>query len=207
MTSEFHVREFNSMLFNPIQVPDGADVLKLYKDLAKYKEFKLNPGEGIDKNKVLLYIFSMYDLHSPYRKKYDDVRKRKIAIAHDVKFPMDEEGRFASPIEDLLQGKNEKVNRMIVAYVRMHRNFKYSYLVSLEASYYGMLEGVIAGDNTKVKTIKEAQEELEETLMDVLAGDNNIETRKELLQYMEDERLGLRPEDIAQKMRDGRKPV
>lgn len=207
MNTNFHQREFSQMLYNPLTIPDGGDVLKIYKDLAKYRDLKISPGEGIDNNKVLLYIFCMYDLHSPYRKKYDDVSKRKVAVAHDVGFPMNEEGIFYAPIEDFLKGKNEKVNRKIVAYVRMHRNFKYSYLVTLEASYYGMMNDVLLGDKSKVKLIKEAQQELEETMTEVLNQDTNTRLQGELLKYMEDERLGLRPEDIALKLREGKKPV
>ncbi len=195
------------MLFNPLKVPDGENVLKYYKELNKYKEFKADAGEGIDNNKLMQYIMLVYDINSPYREKYSDIVKRKIEAAHDVEFEVEEGGSFASPVEDFLKGNNEKVNRKIVAFCRLHRNFKYSFLVTIESSYYNVMLEILNGETKKISEARTIQQELEETLLDMLNGDKDANLKDELLKYMEDERLGLRPEDIAQKLQDKQQPV
>lgn len=149
MKSSFHPKEFQQMMYNPERIPSGTSVLQFYKDLAKIKEFKTSSGEGIDDNKVLLYVILMYDKNSPYRKKFADVLKRKIEVAHDTEFPTIEGGNFEPPVEDFLKGRNEKVNKKIVAYVRMHRNYKYSYLVTIDESYYSLMLDILGRRDKK----------------------------------------------------------
>ena len=207
MKTSFHPKEFQQMMYNPERVPEGTSVLSFYKDLGKIREFKASAGEGIDDNKVLLYVLCMYDKNSPYRKKYNDVLKRKIEVAHDCGFETTEGGNFAPPIEDFLKGKNEKVNKKICAYVRMHRNYKYAYLVAMDESYYTLMLQIIGGETKKIADAKSAQEELEQTLLEMLNEDTNPYLKDEMLRYMENERLALRPEDIAKAVQEGKSPI
>lgn len=207
MKSQFNDKEFLQMMYNPQRIPAGESVLKFYKELGKVRAFKLDPGEGIDNNQLMQYIFCMYDKNSPYRKKYSDALKRKIEIAHDVEFPEEGGGVFVSPVEDLLKGKNRIVNQKIVEYVRLHRNFKYAFLVSIEASYYTMMIEVMGGSVKQVSDMKGIQIELEDTMLEILNQDNNPYLKEEILRYMEDERLQLRPEDIAKKIQAGESPI
>lgn len=195
------------MMYNPVRVPEGVNILKFYKDLSKVRVFKLTPGEGIDNNKLMQYILCMYDKNSPYRKKYSDVLKRKVEIAHDVEFKDIGGGIFESPIEDLLKGKNRVVNRKIVEYVRLHRNFKYAFLVSIEASYFTLMVDIMGGETKRISDARSIQMELEDTMMEIINQDNNPYLRDEILRYMEDERLKLRPEDMAKKHQNGETPI
>lgn len=207
MTSQFHTKEFQQMMYNAYKVPEGVLVLTFYKDLNKVKEFKLDPGEGIDNNKLMLYILCTYDKNSPYRKKFPDILKRKIEVAHDCGFETIESGNFDSPVEDFLKGNNHVVNQKIVAYVRLHRSYKYSYQISVEASYYNLMLEILGGDTKNIKQARELKDELEENLLELLNQDNNPFLKDEILRYMENERLRLRPEDIALKMQNGETPV
>lgn len=207
MTSQFNEREFSQMMYNPIKVPEGVSVLKFYKDLNKVRTFKLSPGPEIDNDKLMQYIFCMYDKNSPYRKKYPDVLKRKVEIAHEVGWEDIGGGVFEPPIEDLLKGKNLVVNKKIVEYVRLHRNFKYAFLVSIEASYYNIMVDIMGGETKRISDARSIQTELEDTLMEILNQDNNPYLKDEILRYMEDERLKLRPEDVAKKLQNGESPV
>jgi hypothetical protein len=202
MKPSFHSKEYNGIMYPPDRVPEGTDILKFYKDLSKIKEFRLNPGEGLENTKVMQYIICLYDKASPYRRKYNDVLKRKIEVAHDCEFEVEAGGNFMPPVEDFLRGKNRVVNQKAVAYVRMHRNFKYSYMVTIEESYYKLMLEILGGETKKIATAKEVQGELEETLLEILNQDNNPYLRDEILRYLEDERLQLRPEDIAKKAQE-----
>jgi len=190
-----------------MRVPEGSSVLKFYKDLNRVRAFKLDPGPGIDNDKLMQYVFCMYDKNSPYRKKFPDVLKRKIEIAYEVGFKDVGGGIFEPPIEDLLKGRNQVVNKKIVEYVRLHRNFKYAFLVSIEASYYNLMVDIMGGETKRIGDARSIQTELEDTLMEILNQDNNPYLKDEILRYMEDERLQLRPEDIAKKLQNGESPI
>jgi len=207
MKSQFNDKEFSQMMYSPARVPEGTDVLKFYKELSKHRAFRLDPGEGIDNNKLMQYIFCMYDKNSPYRRKYSDVLKRKIEAAHDVGFEDTGGGVFTSPIEDMLKGHNRVVNYKIVEYVRLHRNFKYAFLVSIETSYYSIMLDIMGGSTKQIGDARNIQTELEDTLIEILNQDNNPYLKDEILRYMEDERLQLRPEDIAKKIQNGESPI
>jgi len=204
MNTQFHSKEFQNMMFNVDKIPEGTSVLRFYKELGKIREFKTSAGEGLDNNKVNLYVLLMYDKGSPYRKKYTDVLKRKIEVAHDVEFEVVEGGIFDSVVEDFLKGRNVIVNKKIVQFVRMHRNYKYSYQVSIEATYANLMLDIQSGDTKGIKTLGELRDELEENLLEILNQDNNPYLKDEILRYIEDERLALRPEDIAKKAQNGK---
>jgi hypothetical protein len=207
MKSQFTDKEFSQMMYNPIRIPEGSSVLKFYKDLSKVRAFRLDPGEGIDNDLIMQYVLCMYDKGSPYRKKYSDVLKRKIEVAHDIGFEDIGGGSFTSPIEDMLKGHNRVVNQKIVEYVRLHRNFKYAFLVSIETSYYSIMLDIMGGSTKQIGDARNIQTELEDTLMEILNQDNNPYLKDEILRYMEDERLQLRPEDIAKKLQNGEAPI
>ena len=207
MNWQFTNIEFRGMLYNPSKVPEGGSVFKIFPDLKKYQPFKKSPGEELNNDLVMLYIFCMYDKSTPYRGKYTDVLKRKIEIAHDVGFTMDEKGVFAEPVEDMLKGNNKIVNRKITEFVRIHRSFKYTYLVTIEASYYNVMLEVMEGATKRIPDLRSIQEELEDTMVDLLNEDDNPYIRDAVLRYMEEERLQLRPEDIALKLSNNEQPV
>jgi len=207
MKSQFNDKEFSQMMYNPTRIPEGENVFKVFKDLGKVRAFKLDPGEGIDNDKLMKYIFCVYDKNSPYRKKFSDVLKRKIEVAHDVGFKDVGGGIFDPPVEDFLKGKNRIVNSKIVEYVRLHRNFKYAFLVSIEASYYNIMLDIMGGATKQISDARSIQTELEDTLMEILNQDNNPYLRDEILRYMEDERLHLRPEDMSNKLQNGESPI
>jgi hypothetical protein len=196
------------MLFNPTKVVEGKSVLKIFPELSKHKIFRTSPGPEIDNNLVLLFIMCIYDKGTPYRGKYSDVLKRKAEVANDVGFKHDEEGNFETPIEDMLKGNNEVVNRKIVEYVRIHRNIKYTYFVAMEQAYYDlMLESLSDPKAKSMEKFKEMQIELEDTMSDLLNDDENPYLKDRVLRYIAEVRLGLRPEDIAKKIKNGETPV
>ena len=202
MILQFHQKEYAQIRFDPTRVPEGTDILKFHKELSKYKEFRLSPGEGLSNDKVMQYIICMYDYNSPYRQKYSDVLKRKIEVAHDCQFKTEAGGEFEPMVEDFLKGKNTVVNLKAVTYVRLHRNFKYAYMVTIEESYYKLMLEILGGETKKIATAKEVQAELEATLLEMLNQDNNPYLKDEMLRYMESERLALRPEDYAKRARE-----
>lgn len=207
MNWQFINKEFSGMMFNPTKVSDGVSIFKTFPELSKYKVFKKNPGEALDNDKVMLFIFCMYDKSTPYRPKHIDILKRKIEIAHDIGFPVSDTGNFEDPVEDMLRGKNNVVNEKIVEFVRLQRSFKYSYLVAIESSYYNVMIDVISGATKRIQELRSIQEELEDTMIQILNEDDNPFIKDAVLKYIEDERLELRPEDIALKLSKNEPPI
>ncbi|MBE3086023.1 MAG: hypothetical protein IMZ64_07385 [Bacteroidetes bacterium] len=197
MIGQFTNIEFKGMMFNPAKVPDGDSIFKVYPDLKKYPIFKKSPGVGLDNDLVMLYIMCMYDKSTPYRGKFEDILKRKMEVAHDIGFPLDETGTFAEPVEEMMKGKNPLINMKIVEFVRLHRSFKYTFLVTIESSYYNVMLEVLDGSTKRIADLKGIQEELEETMIQILHDDDNPYLRDAVLRYMEEDRLHLRPEDVA----------
>jgi len=193
-------------MYNVEKVPEGVNILTFFKDFNKIKEFRLNPGEGLDNNKVMTYIVLMYDKSSPYRRKFTDVLKRKIEVAYDCGFETIEGGVFESPVEDMLKGRNVIINQKIVRYVMMHRSYKYAYQISVEAAYFNLMLEIQAGETKSISKLADLRDALEENLMEILNEDNNPYLKDEILRYMENERLALRPEDFAKKARDEETP-
>lgn len=204
---QFRSLEFQSMMFNVDKIPEGVTVIQFFKELGKIREFKASAGEGIDDNKVNLYVLLLYDKGSPYRKKYTDILKRKIEVVHDVGFEISPDGTFESVVEDFLRGRNSVVNKKIVAFVRMHRNYNYSYQVSVETAYSNLMLEIQGGETKSLKSLADMRDDLERNLTEMLGQDNNPFLKDEMLRYMENERLELRPEDIAKKAQNGEKPV
>jgi len=210
MNTQFASVEFEKMMFNPTRVPDGGNILEEFPILKKYKIFNRQPWPKAsveEKTRVMQWIMAVYDQHTPYRISIADMNKRKIEAGRDVGFEIDDRGVFSETIENMMRGMNKTVNAKIVEFVRMHRSPKYSYLVALETSYYNLLTQIMDGDSKNVKDLRNIQTEMESVLDEVLNKDENFILRKTVYRYMEEERLALRPEDIAMKLMKGEDPI
>jgi hypothetical protein len=69
-----------------------------------------------------------------------------------------------------------------------------------------MLE-VIEGATKRIPDLRNIQEELEETMAQLMVEDDNPYLKDAVLRYMEEERLGLRPEDIALKLANNEQAI
>lgn len=196
LLTNFAESEFSDMMFNVAEVPQQKHILNAFTKLRKIKEFsvKLN---SLHKDKLIRYIMFLYDAKSPFRVKFSNILKRKVEAAKGAGWMVLGNGLFEENVEAVLRGDNKHANQMIVAFVRLHRNFKYSYLIALEESFYRYLNETLSGNMANVTKMKSNQSELEEIITELLNDDNNFKVREQLLRYAENERLNLRPEDIA----------
>lgn len=196
LADNFNEKEFLLMMFNVVEVPPQKHVINAFPKLKKVREF-LRPLSSLNKNKVIRYIMFLYDKNSPFRVKYQDVLQRKVEAAKGAGWDTGEGGIFNDDVERVLRGHNTAVNEMIMAFIRLHRNFKYSYMIGLEESFYRMMLEVMSGEMGNVSKMKQTQEELEITMLELTAEDNSPGLRDTFLRYVEQARLNLRPEDIA----------
>ena len=196
LSDNFSEKEFTRMMFNVLEVPPQKHIVNHFAKLKKVREFS-RPLARLNKNKVIRYIMFLYDKNSPFREKFQDVLKRKVEAARGAGWETGEGGVFTNDVEEVLRGHNITINEMAVAFIRLHRNFKYSYLVGLEESFYRMLLEIMTGEMSNVQKMKSTQAELEDIILELTNEDNNPGMRDTLLRYVEQARLNLRPEDIA----------
>lgn len=198
MQSSFIERDFNKLIVNVRSVPKERSLLRAFPELAKHREFKVQ-FEKLNKDNVIRYVVYMYDRNTPFRRKFPDILKRKIEAAKEAGFKISEGGMFEEEVETLLRGKDNKVNDMVCAYARIHKNFKYSFFITMEEIFYSLMRSIVDGDLKNIAELKKTQLELDETMNELLTDDKNPFLIERFLRYIEKERLALRPEDIARK--------
>ena len=207
MNSQFAPIQFKDMWLDPSVVPEGESIFNRYPELKKYKIFTKSAGKSINGTMLLQWIMCVYDQATPYREQFNNVSKRKTEAARDVGFDVTDSGIFETDVEKFMKGGNSTVNAKIVEYIRRHRNWKYTYLVAMESSYYKIMDEVVSGKTERVKELRNIQEELEQTMADILNQDDNVVLKDTVMRYIEEERLSIRPEAIAMKIAKGETPV
>lgn len=198
--SSFIGRDFSKLMINVRSIPKEKSLLRAFPELGKHPEFKVQ-FENIDKDKIIRYVVYICDRNTPFRKKYPDILKRKVEVAKEAGFKINEKGLFEDEVEAFLRGENDKVNDMIVAYARIYKNFKYSFFITMEEIFYQLMRSIVQGELKNVAELKKTQKELDETMNELLNDDNNPFLTRRFLRYIEKERLALRPEDIARKLK------
>jgi len=209
MELEFQASDFSKLMFPILSMPDNIDPIKHFPKLEKWEEFH-NPEEKKPwsiqkKNKIFRYIVLMYDKESPFRVKIDSLTRRKVEVSKYVKLIADAKN-VPEDVMEIIQGKNERVNKMVIAYARMHRNSLYSLILGLEKQFYGDLLK-IEGNTKSDSNISDTQKKLEEKTIEFLNQDNTPLLQDELFAYIEEQRLSLwRPEGIAESISKGEDP-
>lgn len=199
--------DFTDMILPVNKIKYNSDVLKEYKILKDWKEFKLHTT--LSKTKIIKYIACMYDVNSPFRKKIkDDVVKRK-AEASSYAGLREDNGTISEEVRKIINNENKNVNEMIVAYARMHRNIKWSFIILQERIFYDQMLKIMNGDEpSKSIDLEKIQKSIEEATIELLNEDNNRNLVDDFMRIIEENRLDeIRPEGIAEKVKKGQVPV
>ena len=198
--------QFTRLSLNVHKLKPRQNPLTRFPILQEFDEFLVKVS-NIKTSVILKYIVYMYDYNSPLRLKIENIQLRKFNAMHLAGVSPNEEGEYSEGINDILMNNNEAVLKMIFRYVRIHRGSKYSYLVSLQEGYFIAQDKLSQGQVTNFDTIKKTQAEIEKVTTDLLAEDDMNKLRGKFLDYVEVERLGLRPEDIAMAFKNGDDPL
>jgi hypothetical protein len=127
--------DFEKLQFNVYDTEEGIDLLLKFPELTKYPEF-LVPLQDINKSKLIKYIVYCYDKRSPFVTIEKNLLRRKVMCAKESGWSPDAKGKFDAHVEAIIKGEDAKANRMVIRYVRMHRDSKYSLLVAAMEMYY-----------------------------------------------------------------------
>ena len=197
----FQKKDFSDCLVNPME-----DKLRDNELLKSFPEFK-KPLGLIPANNVFKYIICVYDKNSPFRKKFDDIIKRKTEAAMFSDFKVNEFNEFDEKYYAILICKNETVNKMILRYGRMQYSSEYSYLTTMEDLYHRQLEGVRKGEDIDTKKIKQTRDEITSTIDILTTKDRNMHLHYDLLKIIDDDSLDIYPEDIAERIAKKEPPL
>lgn len=157
---------------------------------------------GIDKQKVISYIILVYDLKTQLRKEYPFFNQRKVVAAELAGFPKKKDGKFTVEYENVLIGKNERVNKAISKYIRLFYNPKYLMLVY----YWSILSLEFENINNKkessdfkntIANIEKLEAKIVECEEFLYGGQEQRDAVQALYEEVEKENLRLKPENIA----------
>jgi hypothetical protein len=170
-------------------------------------ELKLLPEFQVDINdldKVIRYIILLHDIQTPYRKLFPDYPVRKKEAALHAGWKLNKQGIFDQYVENIVLGRNQVANGLIMSYLRLFNNPDYL----LYVSFWEMLSREIQNSMTEtdpkiIKIIRENMEKLSSAISrleeSIFGGKEVEQMRKALYASLINQRL-LRPEEVAKQI-------
>lgn len=213
---EYPKEEMKKAILDLYELPEETDLLKTFPILKSIQGFDYNfkdfKAPDQVRNSTIRYINYVYSAGLTIIKgRYPDYLKRKVECARLAGFHYDQHtGKFNPKIEEILSCKNKQTNQMIIGFLRYNYSDKYAtmqitrdrYYRSLAADYDQPMEDF--GEEKKRIVLLQEIEKMEH---EYLQGDKTTELTVALIQNIEAEALGLKPEDIASRLREGRSPI
>jgi hypothetical protein len=207
---DFKATDFEKLTFNVFRLDTTTKPLFEYFPILEtyFKEFKL---VELDISLVLKYVIFMYDSRTPLQF-IDNVFKRKAEAMRLSGIPCSETGEFDEEYVNSFDGFNTDINKIIIKYCRIQRSHDFSELVFYDNMFYAEMRNVQsetdASKRAKIlEIISKAKEQVNKLKELTLLGDNTPRLVNYLLSEVEDETLGLSPEEIAEKMASGFDPL
>jgi len=195
--------DFEGMMVNPFAILKSENIFTDFALLDLHPEFKLPIPEKLILNRVIAFIACVYDMKSPLQT-IDDVIRKKGEAAELCSFNKVSTGDNKYMIEymDIIQGKNDVINKMIIAYCRMQGSHEWTQLCVYNDKFYEMilqLKDLTDPSEQKVTmaNIQFIKKSFDEVKSDFLAHDTNKYLDKAVTDTIEFETLNLRPEHIA----------
>ncbi len=130
----------------------GQDIVDKLKELQQYEEFARYPSK--DRNFVIRYVAYAYDPESPFVKNStSELSKRKEVAADQAGFERNAKtGKFAESVYEMMDFKNEDVNKMIFCYLRILNNYTWVQITTDEQlfwEYTKLLNDPLKNDDEK----------------------------------------------------------
>lgn len=175
---------------------------RVEEKLRKYKEFRRSPGK-LPRGKVVQYIILMYDVSN------DDIRgefpyypQRKREICKMVGLVGGNNKKLEKYAEDMMVGKNETINNMIIRYLTLFNNPDLLMLASYYEMYIQINKEALRGQYSKdtISNIEKLNLQIKELTDRIFRGKDETELRAELYKAIEEQSLGIRPEEVAERI-------
>lgn len=141
----WEAKDFSKMKVNVFSMDGERNCLKENEWLQKvfYKfidDEELNGLKGVTINQLVRVILVCYDPNSPLVVRIQDIKQRKIEAftIFETKIYKDS-NRFSGDVEDIIMGRNEKFNRMVLQFLKCVDNLAYCSMSYYLESYYDLL--------------------------------------------------------------------
>lgn len=207
-TVDLEKLNYTKMMCNIMLLPPKKNPLEEFDFFKKHKEFHA-PLIQLNKTKVLKYICLVYDKGSPLHDAFKDLTRIKMIAAELAQFIKEENGFFNGKVEDIIRCDSttetgRRVNAMIIRYVTGMKSVLYQKWVLYSELHTRESLKLLNGES-KIDNFKKISEELEECESQLLSGDNHL--HEDLTKYYFEDKIELRPEDIAARLANGDAPI
>ena len=115
-------------------------------------------------------------------------------------------------VADMLSGKNKNFNMCVISYIRIQHAPKFAKFVIFDMKLYKSMEEFVDDESSEkdkdlFNLINSLETEVSTLENELIKNDPSLEIREELYAEVERIALGIRPEDIAEKMAAGEDPL
>ena len=196
--------DFTSCLFDPTSAGFVKDLIDEYKEFASYK--------GENKKSVFTYVVILYDKESPLWAMEKEYFRRKVLAAELSGLPTNDNGGFKKDTKEILEGQNDDVNKLVVAYLASTGNLEFQMLISDMVMFNGYQAKVLKGqyDKDTYKVMEAIKDGMEKRTRKIFgSGDKDELERVRVMLYeaAEKERQRLQPEAVVKMVeKDGDVP-
>lgn len=147
---------------------------------------------GMDVDRLLIYYAMLVDRGS-HLLEIDNIRERKTEAMRIAKLPKREEG-IPEWVQEVIIG-SLYVNRVKNRLLYVQYNNDWSLLVTLQDAYYKMLDEVSTGGSSKAKEAIAIKNQMDSLIEAMNKGPVTLEDREIVYMILEEESLGIRPEE------------
>lgn len=178
-----------------------------FMKLTRFKEFKKEPT-GIHISKIIPYVILMYDpAGAMIEQQFPYLPQRKMEVAKMTGLVYRGE-QISEHVEKALIGQSPQVNGMIIRYLQQFNNPDFEMLATYKEIYAALNKAAFTGVHSVqiINSIERVHQGIEVLTEKILKGKDETRLRADLYMSVEGHGLGVRTEDIAEKLKRGEEP-
>jgi len=167
---------------------------------------ELNSLKGITMNLMVRSIVLCYDPNSPLVTRIQDIKARKVEAFQllNVKTYKERKNMFSEDVDNIILGKNEKFNRMVLQFLKVVDSMAYTSMSYFTESYYDLLAQLSSQDpKERAQTmvlIEKIELQAKRKAKEFFMGDDNM------INYVASDNIyeeadALTPEAMAKKLK------
>lgn len=206
----WEAKDFSKMKVNVFSMDRERNCLKENEWLQKvfYKfidDEELNALKGVTINQLVRVILVCYDPNSPLVVRIQDIKQRKIEAftIFETKIYKDS-NRFSGDVEDIIMGRNEKFNRMVLQFLKVVDNLAYCSMSYYLESYYDLLSQLQKQEGKDLAQIliliEKIEAQVKKKSKEMFVGDEVL-SNYVASDAIYEEAAALTPEAIAKKLK------
>lgn len=202
----FEDSDFDDLTYNVHKISLAHDPLEQFPLFKRFPEFKVNL-DHIKTGSWFRYIVYMYDPNSPLILKISDIPTRKFnALYYAGIYPDPKTNKHLKPVLEAVQGLNHYANGMIFRFASVVKNSDYLFYVGLQEGYFKLIKDGL-DDTKKLDAAEKMKKKIDAYRQDLLNYDKSIVLQEDFFDFVVEQQLNLRPEEIAELTANGEDPI